>query len=121
MVQLNKQALDGNVETFILSILDEGPSYGYAIVQDLKARSEGLLELGEGTVYPVLYRMEKKGLLTATSRKAENGRMRKYYRVSPKGRAALKSNLAQWEYLVEVMSKMKGSNSGNIVAEGGAL
>lgn len=113
--------MDGNVETFILSILDEGPSYGYAIVQDLKTRSEGLLELGEGTVYPVLYRMEKKELITAFWLEAENTRRRKYYRISPKGRAALESNLIQWQQLVAIMNKLRQKSSGSIITEGGAI
>ena len=59
----NKKSLDGNVETFLLLILEESPNYGYAIVRELKQKTDGLLRLGEGTVYPVLYRMEERGVL----------------------------------------------------------
>ncbi|MCK4957913.1 MAG: helix-turn-helix transcriptional regulator, partial [Planctomycetes bacterium] len=53
MKKLRKQTLDGNVETLLLAILQSGPSYGYAIVKELDKRAEGILRLGEGTIYPV--------------------------------------------------------------------
>jgi len=105
-IKLNKQSLDGNVETLLLTILESGPNYGYAIVKELNERAEGLLKLGEGTIYPVLHRLEEKKLITARWRFAENNRERKYYRLSPKGRRALASNRKQWEILAEVMNKV---------------
>ena len=60
MTRLSKQTLDGNVETLILAVLEAGPSYGYAIVKELNDRAEGILQLGEGTIYPVLYRLGRR-------------------------------------------------------------
>ena len=108
MRPLRKQTLDGNVETLLLAILEAGPSYGYAIVKELNQRSEGILALGEGTIYPVLYRLEEKKLISARWRLAENGRQRKYYRLTAKGRKALAANLNQWQMLAEVMGKVLG-------------
>jgi len=106
MAQLQKKILDGHVETFLLSILEEGPSYGYAITKDLRERSDGLLKLGEGTIYPVLYRMEDRELIEAQWREGKNKRQRKYYRITPKGRKLLAENYSQWEMLVLVMKKL---------------
>ena len=53
MTRLSRQALDGNVEALLLAILESGPSYGYAIVKEFNERAEGILQLGEGTTYPV--------------------------------------------------------------------
>src|SRR6185369_7197322 len=103
---LSKQSLDGNVETIILSELLGGENYGYALVHDINEKHQGLLALGEGTIYPVLYRMEEKGLIASEIRKTAAGRDRKYYRVSIKGRKVLKENLRQWEALVKVMQKI---------------
>ncbi len=89
MIKLKKQTLDGNVETLLLTILEDGPSYGYAIVKELNVRAENLLKLGEGTVYPVLHRMEKRKLLSAKWQHAGSGRQRKYYRITQKGKKAL--------------------------------
>ncbi len=108
MKKLRKQTLDGNVETLLLGILQQGPSYGYAIVKELNNRAEGILGLGEGTIYPVLHRMEDKKLISARWSQAENTRQRKYYRLTPKGRKALADNRMQWEMLTEVMVKVLG-------------
>lgn len=105
---LNKKTLDGNVETLILAVLREGPSYGYQIVTDLNKMGGGLLELGEGTIYPVLHRMEDRELIEAKWQTAENGRQRKYYRITSAGRKALAANQAQWHGLVQVMSHIFG-------------
>ncbi len=108
MGRLTKQSMDGNVETLLLAVLQDGPSYGYQIVQDLNARAAGLLAMGEGTVYPVLHRLERRELITATWRKGETGRQRKYYRLSPKGRRALRQNVRQWEQMATVMHRVLG-------------
>ena len=108
MKKLRKQTLDGNVETLLLAILQSGPSYGYAMVKELNNRAEGILELGEGTVYPVLHRLEDKRLISASWFEAENSRERKYYRLTAKGRKALAANRAQWQMLSEVMAKVLG-------------
>ncbi len=107
--KLSKKTLDGNVETLILSELGQGPSSGYALVRALNEAHGGLLKLGEGTIYPVLYRMEAKGLLAAELQKMPSGRQRKYYRPTKKGKAALAENLSQWNALVKVMEKISDS------------
>ncbi len=108
MKRLRKQMLDGNVETLVLAILQTGPSYGYAIVKELNERAEGILKLGEGTIYPVLYRLEEKKLISARWRLAENGRERRYYRLTAKGHKALAANCQQWQMLAAVMKKVLG-------------
>jgi len=101
--------LSGNVETLILAILEAGPSYGYAIVKELNRQAEGILRLGEGTIYPVLHRLEEKKIISAKWCLAANGRERKYYRLSVKGRRALAANRQQWQMLSVIMRKVLGS------------
>jgi len=103
MKAIRKQMLDGNVETLVLAILEAGPSYGYAIVKELNKQAKGILQLGEGTIYPVLHRLEDKKVISAKWRLAENGRERKYYRLTAKGRRALAANRQEWETLAAVM------------------
>ncbi len=117
----NKKSLDGNVETFLLLILEESPNYGYAIVRELKQKTDGLLRLGEGTVYPVLYRMEERGVLESFWQEGPNGRKRKYYRVAQKGKKALASNLSQWDYLVRVMETIRDNSNLSLHPEGGSV
>ena len=108
MAVLGKKALDGNVETLLLAILREGPSYGYEIIQTLNERSAGLLRMGEGTAYPVLHRLEDRGLIASRWSTAESGRRRKYYRLTPKGRRSLAENAKQFRSLVQLMSSVLG-------------
>lgn len=108
MKRLQKQTLDGNVETMLLAVLEDGPSYGYAIVKELNSKADGILYLGEGTVYPVLHRLEEKRLVSASWRTAENGRQRKYYRLTNRGRKALAANCQQWRLLASVMKQVLG-------------
>ena len=123
--RLNKQVLDGTMETILLSLLCEGESYGYQIVEDLNARGGGLLELGEGTVYPVLHRLESRGLIAATWRRGQKtGRERKYYRITAAGRRKLAENRSQWAGLVELMDRVSKPTSlpgGAITLDGGMV
>ena len=116
MVQLLKQTLDGNVETIILSELIGAANYGYALVKEINRKHEGLLALGEGTVYPVLYRMEEKGLLCSEVRQMSSGRNRKYYRVSAAGKRTLAENMRQWTALTQVMEKVRDSIPGDTIS-----
>ena len=106
--QLEKKTLDGNVETMLLATLRSGASYGYQIVQDLNARAPHLLDFGEGTIYPVLHRLEKRGLIAADWRKGDTGRRRKYYQLTQKGRDTLAENERQWSGLQEAMAAVLG-------------
>ena len=117
MVRLMKKTLDGNVETIILSELAGGPNYGYALVREINRKHEGLLALGEGTIYPVLYRMEGKGLLRTEVRRMPSGRERKYYRIAPKGKRALADNMLQWAALTEVMKRIQGDAAESAAVE----
>ena len=110
MTLLHKKTLDGNVETLLLAILREGPSYGYEIIKTVNDRAAGLLRMGEGTAYPVLHRLEDRGLITSRWTTAETGRRRKYYRLTPKGRRSLADNAQQWAALVQLMGVILGAD-----------
>ena len=99
---LKKQTLDGHVETLLLCVLDRRPNYGYRIVQELNEIAPNVLKMGEGTVYPVLHRMESRGLLTAKW-EAESGRPRKYYHVSRTGKRQIATAKQQWTALQGLM------------------
>ena len=100
---LNKKSLDGHVDALILGILVKQPSYGYRIVQQLNELAPDVLRMGEGTVYPVLHRMEERGLLTAKWEKGKSGRPRKYYYVSRHGKQQLATAEKQWIALRRLM------------------
>ncbi|MEM8738473.1 MAG: helix-turn-helix transcriptional regulator [Planctomycetota bacterium] len=105
---LKKSTLDGNIETLLLALLAESPGYGYQLVRDLNERADGLLKLGEGTVYPVLHRMEERGQIKAYWSESDTGRPRKYYRLSPRGKRVFAEKQQQWAGLIQVMQKVVG-------------
>ena len=120
---IKKTMLDGNVETMLLAILDRAPSYGYEIVRLLNEQSAGVLTMGEGTVYPVLHRLEKRRLITSFWEKTDGGRPRKYYRLTKAGSKLLTENRQQWASLVQVMNSFlspPGNTGPNELLNGGA-
>ena len=88
--------MKGHVDLLLLATLRQGPLHGYAIVEQLRDQSEGAFDLAEGTVYPALYRLERAGLLSSTWTKAE-GRRRRVYRLTRRGRAELDRERKEWK------------------------
>jgi DNA-binding PadR family transcriptional regulator len=88
--------LKGHLDALVLATLDDEPLHGYAVIEALRARSEGAFDLAEGTVYPVLHRLEADGLLTSNWSTVA-GRRRRIYRLSRRGRAALGRRRAEWQ------------------------
>ena len=82
------QALKGHLDLLVLAVLADGPKHGYAVIDELRGRSADAFDLPEGTVYPVLHRLEKAGELTSEWVEV-GGRRRRTYRLTDRGRAAL--------------------------------
>jgi transcriptional regulator len=90
--------LKGTLPTLILQVLSEGSSHGYRIAQDIKARSKGVLEFKEGTLYPALHTLEAEGYLES-HKQVEKGRTRRYYKLTDKGRKELARQREDWRKL----------------------
>jgi PadR family transcriptional regulator PadR len=88
--------LKGHVDLLLLATLRQGPLHGYAVVEKLRDESEGAFDLAEGTVYPALYRLERAGLLASRWTRAE-GRRRRVYRLTRRGRAELDRERKEWK------------------------
>jgi PadR family transcriptional regulator, regulatory protein PadR len=93
----------GHLDLLLLGAVAKEPLHGYAIVDAIRDASEGAFDLGEGTVYPALYRLEAAGLL-ASEVSTVNGRRRRTYRLSAKGRRALVSQRREWEGFVRAVN-----------------
>ena len=87
----------GTLPTLILEALIHEPSHGYRIAQRIKERSEGVLDFKEGTLYPALHQLQRKGYLRSEWRTADNGRHRKYYALTNRGRALAEQRVAAGE------------------------
>jgi PadR family transcriptional regulator, regulatory protein PadR len=96
-VGINKDLIAASSTPIVLAILAEGDSYGYAILKRVRESSGGRLEWTDGMLYPVLHRLERLGSIEARWEVAESGRRRKYYRITPRGRAQLAEERRQWQ------------------------
>ena len=103
-----KELVAASAEALVLSILSKGESYGYAIIQDVRARSDDHLQWTDGMLYPVLHRMEDYGWIESRWEKMENGRKRKYYSLKKDGKAALKEQREQWLKVHNVLVQLWG-------------
>src|SRR5436190_21676299 len=94
--------LKGYLDPVILAILSAEALHGYAVIEELKARSGGELDLPEGTVYPALHRLERRGLLRSAWLQAE-GRRRRVYRLTASGRREPESKAREWRAFARVV------------------
>jgi DNA-binding PadR family transcriptional regulator len=99
------QFLKGCARTLVLQLLVERPMYGYELAAELDRRSNGIFALGQGTLYPLLYSLETKGLVRVTREEvsADQGRKRRYYAPTAKGRAELEGNITTWKEIARGM------------------
>jgi len=91
--------LQGTLDMLILKVVTMGPVHGYGISLSIRQISREVLNVQQGSLYPALHRLEKRGLLTAEWRESENGRQAKFYRLSAKGRRQLTAEEASWNRL----------------------
>lgn len=89
----------------ILQLLEPGERYGYELIRLLERQSNGVLAMGQSTLYPLLYNLEAKGLIVSRTDKSE-ARPRKYYRLTDKGKRQLARDRQQWEALSAAMGKL---------------
>lgn len=100
------ELLHGTLDTLVLKTLSWGPRHGYGIARWIQTSTDDALKIGEGALYPALYRMEKKGWVVAEWGLSENNREVKIYRLTAAGRARLKLELAQWDDFTEAVGKI---------------
>jgi DNA-binding PadR family transcriptional regulator len=96
-MEINKDLIAASSTPLVLAILAEADSYGYAILQRVRELSGGHLAWTDGMLYPVLHRLERLGHVEARWEVAESGRRRKYYQITPQGRAQLAEERRQWQ------------------------
>lgn len=106
MKKLSKELIGVSSIPIILTILSKNESYGYEIIQNVKEISNGTIDYGDGTIYPVLHKLEKKELIESYWKIADSGRKRKYYKVSTKGKKELLNAKENWTIMNQVISKL---------------
>lgn len=98
-MEIDRELLKGSISLLLLNLLSRGEMYGYEILQEASRRSAQAFEFKEGTLYPALHQLEKKGLIKAQWRTGDNGRERKYYSLTAKRRKAAQNYEKQWLHL----------------------
>jgi DNA-binding PadR family transcriptional regulator len=97
IIEINKDLIAASSTPIVLAMLAEEDSYGYAILRRVRDLSGGRMEWTDGMLYPVLHRLERLGHVEARWEVAGSGRRRKYYRITPGGRAHLAEERRQWQ------------------------
>jgi transcriptional regulator len=95
--------LQGTLDMLILQILQWGPRHGLAIAQTIRTKSEELLKIEAGTLYPALHRLEQQGWLTAEWKTSEKGQRAKYYRLTRVGKKQLLAEQSNWERMMKAI------------------
>ncbi|HCT45780.1 MAG: PadR family transcriptional regulator [Phycisphaerae bacterium] len=105
-MKLERELMRGAGPTAVLKLLSRRAMYGYELVEALAKQSDGVLAMGQSTLYPMLYNLEAKGLIEADWRDGDNGRQRKYYALTGKGKTKLKADEQAWAKLAEAMGSL---------------
>jgi PadR family transcriptional regulator, regulatory protein PadR len=100
------QLLRGVLDLCLLAVMGEGPAYGYEMTKRLGAR--GLSIVGEGSIYPLLGRLERDGLVDTHRAASNGGPPRKYYRLSGQGERALTAGISEWEATRDAVDAVLG-------------
>src|SRR6266852_4304163 len=108
-MDIDRELLKGSISLLLLNLLSRGEMYGYEILHEASLRSARAFEFKEGTLYPALHQLEKKGHIKAQWRTGENGRERKYYSLTAKGKKAAQVYEKQWQHLTGAVNAVLGS------------
>jgi transcriptional regulator len=100
------ELLHGTLDTMVLKTLTWGPRHGYAIARWIQETTDDALNIGEGSLYPALYRMERRGFIEASWGLSDTGREVKLYRLTSTGRARLRRELEQWDEFTAAVAKV---------------
>lgn len=93
------EVIKGTLDMIVLEVLQHEPMHGWGITERIERRSDGLLSINQGSLYPALYRLVARGWLSSEWRTTENNRRARYYALTRSGRGQLAAERAQWEKL----------------------
>ncbi len=96
--------MKGSSDSLLLCLIGQQPMYGYQIIKELQKRSEGYFKFKEGTLYPALHRLERASLILGRWQTLPNGRRRRYYYITDKGRRVLVVEKGQWQEFLTAMN-----------------
>jgi len=105
-MRFDRELLKGNTATVVLAILAEGPLHGYQIAKEMRSRSDDALQLGQGVLYPILHRLEDRGLIAGEWEQSTGTPSRKRYAITKAGVAELKTKRSEWSAFAKAMAQV---------------
>lgn len=105
MDELDVSLMRGTLDLLILKALSWGPRHGYAVVEWIEQATDDALLIGEGTLYPALHRLERRGLITSEWGVSDNNRQAKFYSLAKAGRTRLQAGSSSWHRFVDVAGR----------------
>ena len=106
---LDRELKKGSAELLILSLVEARPRHGYEISRLIETRSEGALRFNVDSLYPLLYRLEKRGWIQVRWVEKAGQRRRRYYKLTPEGRKVLAAQRSGWQSFVEAINRITGT------------
>ena len=113
-MKFERELLKGVAPVVVLEILAGGTMYGYELSETIARRSGNILTLGRGTLYPLLYNLEAKGLIKGDWQDADSGRKRRYYSITGKGKEKLSDQKQKLEQLQQAVNLVFGWRQGDL-------
>jgi PadR family transcriptional regulator len=100
------ELLQGTLDLLVLKTLAVGPAHGHSIAHAIERRSEDVLSVEHGSLYPALHRLEDRGWIASFWGTSENNRRARYYRLTPRGRAQLVEQTNRWDEIVRAVNRI---------------
>lgn len=110
-MKIDKSLIGGGTLLLLLSLLAEADRYGYEIIKELELRSDSTFQFKEGTLYPVLHKLENNGYVESYMAKGNTGKERKYYKITSKGKKQLIEEKEQWQVFSMAVNKVIGGDA----------
>lgn len=110
-MNISKELTKGSSALLVLSVIAEKDMYGYQIIKEIEEKSEKVFYFKEGTLYPILHSFEKEGYVSSFWNVSEQGRKRKYYKITDKGRKALSKSKNEWKSYSSAVEKVINSSA----------
>lgn len=107
------EIMQGTLEVMILRTLDRSPSHGYGVARAIENASGGDLRIEEGSLYPALHRLLRRGDVSAEWTTTEQNRRARVYRLTPQGRSRLAEQISAWERVSSAVTRVLGGSGGN--------
>lgn len=105
---MDKRYMALGTSMLVLKLLEQQSMYGYQIIRELEQQSQNVFQLQEGTLYPILHTLEQQRAVTSYRQTADNGRVRKYYAITPHGKQMLNDKVKEWEVYQTAVNQVIG-------------